>query len=649
MHDILLNYLLSLLSDGTYAEVHLRGNETLKVRTESGDWTDTGEVAGADELDSLVDHLRSRQTGPGSADSFQFSDEGTVFDVAVTADGVSIVPLKSADAERRPTVEAPPRPPTPPVTARPPIATPASRPAPVMPATRAAAGGDYPAGPGTPPALPGPGILKIKPSILSALSAVMGGLGGLLLVKRLYAAWPPPHPIGRICDLAHIEGLVTLGVAALFVWSLLLCLVRFLTVQRMSSMSKVSLIKRSAQLLASEGLDAQAEALQDPRHQYSPLIRRLGSVTRQWQLKPGLQEASLVLQEHTASDEESAQGVYSLVRAFVWALPVLGLIGTVIGIGSAVGNFAQFLGGKVDDVSAIKQSLIGVTSNLSFAFYITLEGLLTSLVVMLIASALESRETHFIQRLGQNVTELFMPWLQRIAPERSGVALSGGDASALKDTLQRVGEEVLRSFGTQVRDEKRQASEDLARWTDAVRDELAAAANSAAGALRQAGAEHQSAFEQVSAGLSSLVTALAAHHSMLAGQAESARQITDGTGHVAATLAKSMAPIAQLEQALSAFAGGETQRALAQMGATIAEGSKVSAQSMEALKQMSAQTRQLIEAQSQLQAAVAAFTNSGFSDSLAALRQTLDQMAGALESFRQPFVLQAVPSTPPRR
>jgi len=70
-------------------------------------------------------------------------------------------------------------------------------------------------------------------------------------------------------------------------------------------------------------------ALDGPRSSVSPLLRRVRAVIEQWQIRPGLAEADIVLQQHIASDEEEIHAGYSLVRTFVWALPVLGLIGTV--------------------------------------------------------------------------------------------------------------------------------------------------------------------------------------------------------------------------------------------------------------------------------------------------------------------------------
>jgi hypothetical protein len=124
--------------------------------------------------------------------------------------------------------------------------------------------------------------------------------------------------------------------------------------------------------------------------------------------------SQVVLQHQGVADNEEVHSGYALLRLFVWALPVLGLIGTVIGIASAVGDFATFLGGKIDEVEVIKTQLVGVTRGLSFAFSITLLGLLGALLLMFAAALLQAREERFYMAVERYVADLFLPSLQRL-------------------------------------------------------------------------------------------------------------------------------------------------------------------------------------------------------------------------------------------
>jgi biopolymer transport protein ExbB/TolQ len=198
-------------------------------------------------------------------------------------------------------------------------------------------------------------------------------------------------------------------------------------------------------VLADEGIQILSRRLREPNTEFNPLLRRLKALLVQWELKPGLVEADLVLEQFIANDEENTRRAYSLVHTFVWALPVLGLIGTVLGIAFAVGGFANFLGGNVDDVGVIKKSLVGVTGGLSFAFLLTLLGLVTSLMLMLLASGLETREERLHQSTQQYIVANFLPELQRICPTEDG---GKAKADLLGTPLKAVGEAVLGHVAT---------------------------------------------------------------------------------------------------------------------------------------------------------------------------------------------------------
>ncbi len=106
-------------------------------------------------------------------------------------------------------------------------------------------------------------------------------------------------------------------------------------------------------------------------------------------------DVSNILKTQADYDEEQITSSYSLVNGFVWAIPVLGFIGTVLGLSQAIGSFGLTLqaGG---DLSGIKQSLQGVTAGLATAFETTLIALVAALVVQLLMTYMQSREGEFL-------------------------------------------------------------------------------------------------------------------------------------------------------------------------------------------------------------------------------------------------------------
>jgi len=105
-------------------------------------------------------------------------------------------------------------------------------------------------------------------------------------------------------------------------------------------------------------------------------------------------------------DIDNAQSGFTIIRVFIWAMPILGFIGTVVGISSAVGDFSGFLGGDIDQVDRIKMELSKITTGLSYAFDTTLLGLLSSLIAMILTTFVQRKEESSLtnlETLGLNI------------------------------------------------------------------------------------------------------------------------------------------------------------------------------------------------------------------------------------------------------
>lgn len=114
-------------------------------------------------------------------------------------------------------------------------------------------------------------------------------------------------------------------------------------------------------------------------------LRNLGRVT----------DVDDILRSQASHDESSMETSYSLVRGFVWAIPVLGFIGTVIGLSEAIGGFGGVLE-TAEDVSEIKTSLQATTGGLSTAFQTTLQALVAALFIHMILTFLKKSEEEFL-------------------------------------------------------------------------------------------------------------------------------------------------------------------------------------------------------------------------------------------------------------
>jgi len=277
-------------------------------------------------------------------------------------------------------------------------------------------------------------------------AATQGVLTGLIISAVLGLLTAKGSVVRHMFDPHTPTAAVPTSILCLFFWGLIYGMNRRRRLQAIDSLCGQDLLPAVVAGLQKHGVDRMEEALRGEVGQYSvvrhsPLLRRIWVTLEQWLIRPNLQNAHLVIEQQVISDREATQRAYNLLRIFVWATPVLGLIGTVVGISIAVGGFASFLSTNVDDISKIKEGLVGVTGGLSFAFLITLEGLLTSLILMLFTSNIQTREERLYATIERDVAERFLPELQRISPERDpgGVSIATDAwAEAMSDAARKV-------------------------------------------------------------------------------------------------------------------------------------------------------------------------------------------------------------------
>jgi len=102
-----------------------------------------------------------------------------------------------------------------------------------------------------------------------------------------------------------------------------------------------------------------------------------------------------ILRSQAENDEASMETSYHLLQGLIWAIPVLGFIGTVLGLSEAIGSFGGILE-QTAEISGLKDALRAVTSGLSEAFETTLHGLVAAMIVQLWMTALKVQEQEFL-------------------------------------------------------------------------------------------------------------------------------------------------------------------------------------------------------------------------------------------------------------
>jgi len=144
---------------------------------------------------------------------------------------------------------------------------------------------------------------------------------------------------------------------------------------------------------ASDFLKRLRSKVDDPRHFL--LLNRISLVLSNFQNTGARSDISEMLRSQAEIDEGQMESSYALIRGFVWSIPILGFIGTVLGLSKAIGSFGEMLGAD-NSMENIKIGLQTVTGGLSTAFDTTLLALVSALIVQLLMTVLKKKEEMFL-------------------------------------------------------------------------------------------------------------------------------------------------------------------------------------------------------------------------------------------------------------
>jgi|GEM_PF-6441740 len=531
---------------------------------------------------------------------------------------------------------------------------------------------DYPSGVSGSLLLP-EAKLKIRAAIIGISTGVVTSLLIALITKK-------DSMLGHVFSLRRVETLIPVAISCMFFWAIAVCWLRWRRLKGLERVSSKGLLLHATRILSSSGVEELSKEVEGAECQKSPLLRRLQAVVKQWSIKPNLQDADLVLQQHIANDEESVRVGYNLVRTFIWALPVLGLIGTVIGISLAVGGFAHFLATDIEDVAVIKKNLVGVTGGLSYAFLITLHGLLTALITMLAASALQLREERLYSSIEQDMADTFLPLLQKESPEPSVIVetttrtdtRSEEEIETWRRTLEQAAEGVLgiisKGYEQMIKNIERREEYNRAQSSllaDSLKKETEISATKFGEALGKIGNDMSKTGDEFFNRLSMVRGVMdqqvikwremldaqtqvssQQHGEMLAAiskQSQSLKSVSDTLTGLTDTTKQALQHQAALQNAVNRFNDSNIQSHFAHLAEAVTEQAKAVQTIEQVLSNVSSGTKEVLNSQVTLQMAMNQLHETGLERTLTALRDSLTSLGPVLSSFREPFVLQAVP------
>lgn len=192
--------------------------------------------------------------------------------------------------------------------------------------------------------------------------------------------------------------IVVIPACALFFWGISILLIKRIRLRKQKSALALSVIPQDPKFI----LNAETAKLVLGRLEKTIsdadqflLFRRIRISISNLRNLGQVSDVSEILRAESEEDVARHENSYALIHSFIWAIPVLGFIGTAIGLSFAIGDFGSVLAGA-NDLSAIKESLGAVTSGLGTAFETTLVGLFLALMLQMIAAIQEDEEAKFL-------------------------------------------------------------------------------------------------------------------------------------------------------------------------------------------------------------------------------------------------------------
>lgn len=182
-------------------------------------------------------------------------------------------------------------------------------------------------------------------------------------------------------------GRIPIPITILSIWSLVFLLLKALKIRAQRAALRIHFVPDDTGFVlnaatADSVVDAIDRAADEPER--FMFLARCRSVLRVMRNLGRVSDVDDLINSRGDQDESTIDSGYTIVRGFIWAIPVLGFIGTVIGLTQAMGRFGSALRAAGKDVEAITQQLTGVLGGLDTAFITTAEALIAVMAIHLL-------------------------------------------------------------------------------------------------------------------------------------------------------------------------------------------------------------------------------------------------------------------------
>jgi biopolymer transport protein ExbB/TolQ len=183
------------------------------------------------------------------------------------------------------------------------------------------------------------------------------------------------------------------------IWSLVFLTLKAFKIRAQRAALRIHFVPDdTAFLLSAANADSVVDAIDRAADDPSRFIflARARSVLRIMRNLGRVSDVDDIIASRGEQDEATIDSGYTILRGLIWAIPVLGFIGTVIGLTQAMGRFGTALRAAGKDVESITQQLTGVLAGLDTAFITTAEALIAVIFIYLIQTAVRRADEELL-------------------------------------------------------------------------------------------------------------------------------------------------------------------------------------------------------------------------------------------------------------
>lgn len=181
-------------------------------------------------------------------------------------------------------------------------------------------------------------------------------------------------------------------------WTLFILLLKTLKIRLQRSSLRIAILPREQNFVLSPNtvdlvLQNIRENVERPKEFF--LFNRIIGTLANLKNIGRISDIGEILRTYNEQDIETVEISYAQLQGFLWAIPVLGFIGTVEGLSKAIGAFGKVLASSAD-VQTLTVSLQSVTGGLATAFETTLLALILALILHLLMTSTKKSEEELL-------------------------------------------------------------------------------------------------------------------------------------------------------------------------------------------------------------------------------------------------------------